>query len=540
MPTGAELFVQSCVRLGLTEIFTLVGDHLNLVLAEADKAGLRIIDMRHESGVTHAADAWARIHRRPALALVTGGPGHTNALTGVATAQLAGSPLILVSGARNSMQSHRGAFQDIDQVGMARPVTKWAAEANHASRIPHLLARAYAQANSGRRGAVHLSVPVDVFDAEVSSQPTPGVSTALPVADISRIEEELSRAERPVVIAGSGAWWSDAGEELQAFIESADVPLYTITMARGLVRDDHPLCMGYADPSLNRAALEVCKRADLVVVLGKRVDFRLAFGGARVFSPEARFAQVDIDPSEFGTNRAIDVAVCSDLKRALRPVRGGDRSEWLAFVRDARARWQASLDQATGEPAAYYREIRRHLPADARISWDGGDFVHWGRCMVPALVPGGWMRLGPLATIGAALPNAIAMKAASPDTPVVLITGDGAFGFYIAEIDTAVRHKIPFVIIVGNDGAWGLEQHLQTAVGREVACQLRQTRYDLVVKGFGGDGETVDSPDQIAAALHRGFASGVPYCVNINLRAEASPFAEWQLAGKQVSGGSAR
>lgn len=533
MPTGAELFIQSCVRLGLTEIFTLVGDHLNRVLAEADKAGLRIIDMRHESGATHAADAWARIHRRPALALVTGGPGHTNALTGLATAHLAGSPLILVSGARHSLQSHRGAFQDIDQVGMARPVVKWAGEANHASRLPHLLGRAYAEANSSRRGAVHLSVPVDVFDADVSPQPVPVSSDAASDGDIGAIEDALARAERPVVIAGSGAWWSGAGAELQAFVESANVPLYTITMARGLVRDDHPLCMGYADPSLNRAALDVFHEADLVVVLGKRVDFRLAFGGTRAFSANARFAQIDIEPSEFGINRAIDISVCADVKRALRPVRGRERADWLAFVRSARDKWQSGLDAAPGEPAAFFREIRKHLPPGTLISWDGGDFVHWGRCMVPALVPGGWMRLGPLATIGAALPNAIAMKAASPDKPVVLITGDGAFGFYIAEIDTAVRHKLPFVIVVGNDGAWGLEQHLQTVVGREVACRLRQTRYDLVVKGFGGDGENVVSPEQIPAALDRGFASGVPYCININLRATPSPFATWQLAAKR-------
>jgi acetolactate synthase-1/2/3 large subunit len=234
-----------------------------------------------------------------------------------------------------------------------------------------------------------------------------------------------------------------------------------------------------------------------------------------------------VEPTEFGINRAIDIAICADLSQALRPVEGPNRPEWLATVRTARQRWMNGLEQAAGEPAAYFREIRRYLPPDVLISWDGGDFVHWGRCIIPARVPGGWMRLGPLATIGAALPNAVAIKA------VVLITGDGSFGFYIAEIDTAVRHKLPFVIIVGNDGAWGLEKELQTVVGRTVACELRQTRYDLVVKGFGGDGETVDSPEQIAAAMDRGFSSPVPYCININLRGAASPFAQWQLAGKK-------
>src|SRR5437016_5654192 len=216
MPNGAALFVQSAAQLGLDTIFTLVGDHLNEVLAEAAGAGLRIVDMRHESGVTHTADAWARIHRRPALALVTGGPGHTNSLTGIATAHLAGSPLIAVSGSRPSTMAHREAFQDIDQVGMARPVVKWAAEPPHADQIPFYLERAYNIANSGRRGAVHLTIPVDLFtqtgkasrlvEASTSAPPRPG--------SLCDVVEMLRAAQRPVVIAGSGVWWSGAEEAL--------------------------------------------------------------------------------------------------------------------------------------------------------------------------------------------------------------------------------------------------------------------------------------------------------------------------------------
>src|SRR5215472_5378953 len=257
MPTGAELFVQTAVHLGIDTAFTLVGDHLNEVLAAAAGAGMRIVDLRHESAVAHAADAWARVHRKPALALVTGGPGHTNSLTGIATAMLAGSPLIAVSGSRPSTLAGRQAFQDIDQVAMARPVVKWAAEPGNAAEIPGLLQRAYREADAGRKGAVHLTIPVDLFSRDehvdfVAQASRPALDRPGGLSYGHAIEV-LRDAERPVVIAGSGVWWSHAEAALREFIERTNLPLYTITMARGAVPDDHPLVMGYADPALNHA-----------------------------------------------------------------------------------------------------------------------------------------------------------------------------------------------------------------------------------------------------------------------------------------------
>ena len=236
--TGAELFVQALTQLGIAQIFTLVGDHLNEVLAAAARAGVRLIDMRHESGVTHAADAYARLTRKPAVSLVTGGPGHTNSLTGIATAYLAASPLIAVSGARPTTAGDRQAFQDISQVDMTRPVVKWAAQPPNAAQIPFYLGRAYAEANSGRRGPVHLTIPVDLF---TSSTPTPSTAPLPPpqsedscpgAADVERMLALLQSAVRPVVIAGSGVWWANAGAELEQFIERTSLPLYTLTMAR--------------------------------------------------------------------------------------------------------------------------------------------------------------------------------------------------------------------------------------------------------------------------------------------------------------------
>jgi len=575
--TGAELFVGAMLKLGIRQVFTLVGDHLNEVLAVMRREGVGILDMRHESAVTHAADAWARIHRRPALALVTGGPGHTNALTGIATAALAASPLIAVSGSRASTLADRQSFQDIDQAGMARPVVKWAAQPADGAQIPFYLARAFREANTGRRGAVHLTIPVDLFAKRVpapADMPLPAEPSrpAPDPRDVERALALLGDAERPVVIAGSGVWWSGAEQELLQFVEAAELPLYTITMARCAIPDAHPLCMGYADPALNRAAWRAFQEADLFLVLGKRIDYRLALGATRLFSAAARFIQVDIHPPELGMNRKLDVAICADLKATLRalldavvtdlracpasdsPVPRAARQDrpgglsphhagWLQHVRALRDEWQAWLAEQARDgsapihPAAFYRALETALPPDVLYSWDGGDFTHWGRAMLPARHAGGWLRLGPLGTIGASLPNGLALQLAHPGRPVAIITGDGALGFYIAEMDTAVRHGLPIVLIVGNDAGWGLERELQREMSgssETAGCELRPTRYDVVMKGFGGGGETIDALDQLRPAVERAFSSGVPYCLNVNVRGARSPFTEWQILGKRL------
>ncbi|MGA2771160.1 MAG: thiamine pyrophosphate-binding protein [Bryobacteraceae bacterium] len=556
MPSGAELFVEAAARLGVATFFTLVGDHLNEVLAVAVRRGIRIIDMRHESGVTHAADAWARIHRKPALSLVTGGPGHTNSLTGVATANLAGSPLIAVSGSRPSTLAGRQAFQDIDQVAMARPVVKWAAEVPDAAHIPSYLQRAYAEADSGRKGAVHLTIPVDLLAAPVAPvapvvapgpEGTPLPPVSFPAPDIHRAIALLRAAQRPILIAGSGVWWARAEEALRRFIEIAQIPLYTITMGRGTVSDDHPLVMGYADPALNHAVHTAFREADLFLIVGKRIDYRLALGGSRLFPPDARFIQIDIHPQELGLNRRLDAAICADARLALEALAEAagpqpwPRRPWLERLRALRRDWEATLAQAASDdaspmhPAALCRELSQALPRDVLYSWDGGDFVHWGRALLPAREPGGWLRLGPLGAIGSSLPNALALQLAHPRRPVAVITGDGALGFYIAEMDTAVRHKLPIVVIVGNDAGWGLERELQSFAygGVTVACELQSTPYDVIMKGFGGGGETIERLEQVRPAVQRAFASGVPYCLNVKIRGVRSPFTEWQIAGKK-------
>lgn len=550
MPSGAELFADSLQRLGVSHVFTLVGDHLNEALQTLDRRGFTIVDTRHESAAVHMADGWARMTRRLGVSLVTGAPGHTNSITGIATAHATGSPLLAVSGMSDSRRRDRNAFQDMDQLALVDGVVKYAAAPADASQIPFHVGLAARQALTGRPGAAHLSIPVDQFTAEVAD---PGSGPRGPVLvhraspesrDIDRTIDLLDRAERPVVIAGGGAWWADAGDQLKTFIERAQTPLFTITLARGLVSDEHPLCFGYADPTLNRAAEAALRRADFVLVLGKRIDYRLRLGAARLFDPHAKFAQVDVESAELGLNRRLDVGMPADVGCALDELNAAlegrptpDRSSWLAEVRRARDEYAVEVERLASEPSEpmhalnFYREMRRWAPPEATLCWDGGDFVHWGRYYIPARRPGHWLRLGGLAGLGVGFPISLAAQILRPNQRSILVTGDGSLGFYLAEMDTAVRFNLPVILIVGNDGGWGIERELQKGRygDRTIACELRRTRYDLVMKGFGGDGEHVERPEQIRPALDRALRSDKPFLINVEVKGAGSPFTQYQL-----------
>jgi acetolactate synthase-1/2/3 large subunit len=554
MPTGSELFSSSLKRLGASHIFTLVGDHLNDPLQVLDRDGFTIIDTRHESAAVHMADGWARMTRTPGVSLVTGAPGHTNSITGIATAHATGVPLVAVSGMAHSKRRDRGAFQDMDQAALVQGIVKYCAVPADAGQVPFHVRKAFHEAMADRPGATHLSIPVDCFTSQAEgAPPLPNgpVKLARPRAespDLDRVIDLLAAAERPVVIAGGGAWWSDAGRELEAFIEKAQTPLFTITLARGLVSDDHPLCFGYADPTLNRAADAVLKQADLILVLGKRIDYRLRLGGPAAFSPDAKVIQVDVHQQELGLNRRLDVGLAADVKLALedlnealesRPV--PDRSAWIGAVEKARDDYAAHVWSIADRPLEpmhslqFYREMRKWVPDDATLCWDGGDFVHWGRYAIPARRPGHWMRLGGLAGLGVAFPIGLAAQILRPNSRSIVVTGDGSLGFYLAEMDTAVRFGLPVIIIVGNDGGWGIERELQAGQYGEktVACELRRTRYDLVMKGFGGDGEHVERPEQIRPALDRALRSDKPFLINVEIKGTGSPFTYYQLEAKK-------
>ena len=551
---GARLLVRGLKQEGIDQIFSLSGDHINPIYDACLDFQVRIIDTRHESAAALMAEAWARATGKPGVFAVTGGPGHTNAVTGLASAFLQGCPVLAISGAPESFLKDRGAFQDLDQLSLVRPITKWAAVVTDARQIPEYLATAFREALSGRPGPVHLTIPIDILSRDTVPAPLPPAEGGVPQASlqpepdlVGKATTLLREAERPILIAGSGAWWAQASSELQRFVELTRIPLFTIGLSRGLVSDDHPLCFGYADPLLNGTAREFVD-ADVICILGKRMDYRLAFGGARLFNPKARIIQVDIHPAEVGRNREVEVGIVADARSFLaaclaRVEEPWPERSWLHHLSGALQSWRTSLrpGEESGEspihPLRLCRELREVLPPEATVAIDAGDFMQWARMALPARQPGRWLRLGPLGTLGAAIPFGIAAKLARPREPVVVVTGDGGFAYHGFELHTALRHDLPIVVVIGNDGAMGMEKQIQTALygpDRVIGCELGRVRYERVVDALGGHGECVEQPDEIRPALLRAFAAGRPACVNVMIRGVPSPLTEMSIANKRA------
>ena len=551
---GARLLVRGLKQEGIDQIFSLSGDHINPIYDACLDFQVRIIDTRHESAAALMAEAWARTTGKPGVFAVTGGPGHTNAVTGLASAFLQGCPVLAISGAPESFLKDRGAFQDLDQLSLVRPITKWAAVVTDARQIPEYLATAFREALSGRPGPVHLTIPIDILSRDTVPAPLPPAEGGVPQASlqpepdlVGKAMTLLREAERPILIAGSGAWWAQASSELQRFVELTRIPLFTIGLSRGLVSDDHPLCFGYADPLLNGTAREFVD-ADVICILGKRMDYRLAFGGARLFNPKARIIQVDIHPAEVGRNREVEVGIVADARSFLaaclaRVEEPWPERSWLHHLSGVLQSWRTSLrpGEESGEspihPLRLCRELREVLPPEATVAIDAGDFMQWARMALPARQPGRWLRLGPLGTLGAAIPFGIAAKLARPREPVVVVTGDGGFAYHGFELHTALRHDLPIVVVIGNDGAMGMEKQIQTALygpDRVIGCELGRVRYERVVDALGGHGECVEQPDEIRPALLRAFAAGRPACVNVMIRGVPSPLTEMSIANKRA------
>lgn len=551
---GARLLVRGLKQEGVEQIFSLSGDHINPIYDACLDFRVRIIDTRHEAAAALMADAWARVTGRPGVFVVTGGPGHTNALTGIATAFLQGCPVVAISGAPETFLKNQGAFQELDQLSLVRPITKWAAVVTDPRQIPEHVATAFREAVSGRPGPVHLTIPIDVLSRDAGEVPLPSPHAGIPHPSFEGgpdlIQEALAllrQAERPILIAGSGAWWAQAGSELEQFVEMTRIPLFTIGLARGLISDDHPLCFGYADPLLNEVAKEFV-HADVICILGKRVDYRLAFGGPGLFDPRARIIQVDIHAAEIGRNRQVDVKIAADARTFLAAcvVQVGEpwpERPWLGHLSGVAQSWRTALEagETSAEipihPLRLCRELREVLPPEATVAIDAGDFLQWARIALPSRRPGRWLRLGPLGTLGAAIPFGIAAKLARPREPVVVVTGDGGFGYHGLELHTALRHDLPIVVVIGNDGAMGMERQIQKALygpDRVVGCELGLVHYEKMVEALGGHGEFVEAPDEIRPALLRAFDAGRPACVNVMIRSVPSPVAELSIATKRA------
>jgi len=547
--TGAHLVARALEVEGVENIFTLAGDHVLPVLDVISDLSFRLVDTRHEQAAVHMADAWGRITGQPGVALYTT-PGLANAIPGLANAQHSESPLLSISGSAELLELGRGAMQEIDQVGMAKPVTKGAWMVTDARRIPDMIAHALRVAYSGRRGPVHLTIPVDVQQQEVSEdevsvyQPAEYRGMAGSPAAVDQVKQAvdlLRSATRPLIIAGSAAAYSGSGDALQRLIETARLPLLTEGDARGLVSDEHPYCFGFFDGGLNRAAC-LSRRADLIMLLGRKQDLIVGYAMPPTVSADARLIQVDPSAAEIGRNRGVAVGIAGDVQAVVEQMATeAARHRWsdlpwldeLKAEREAQVRDLESLAPPRSPAHAMFvhKTLGRHLTPDDYLVFDGGDFCHFGRAYLPALKPKSWWYLPTLGMLGSSLPTALAAKLAHPDRRVFLVTGDGSFGFNGMEFDTAVRHDLRIVAILGNDAAWGIDRQIQLGVfGRAVATDLLPTRYDQVVQGLGGYAEQVESPEDLSPALERALKQTRPALLNVRVEGAISPRAEAAIA----------
>ena len=545
--TGAHLFIR-CLKLeGIEKVFTIVGDTILPLVDAAEDEGIQFIDTRHEGAALHMADGYARITGRPAVGIFTGGPGFSNAISALPAIYTSESPVVFVAGCAELPEKGMTTFQEIDQVAMAAPVTKGSWLVHDRKRIPEFVATAFRAATTGRPGPVHLTLPIDIQDQEISEEELPRYMpseyrpTGRPQGDPSLIQEAaglLQRAQRPVIVAGNPARYSVAPEQLQGLAEATGIPVFTVEQARGLLDDNHPLCFGYADGSLNPTARRF-READVVLLLGKRLDHRYRYGG--VFSTGAKIIQADPSPAEIGRNRGVAVGIQGDLGAVVEQLTAacGAKSSiapWLALLGQDRDNWDQELrSKATAEeplhPLDVYTNLEQHVDDDTVIIMDGGDYVQWGRAFLKARRPGRFMRLGPLSHLGAGIPYGMAAKLAHPESKVLVFIGDGAFGFYAMEYDTCIRHNLPITTVLGNDSTWGIDKTFQLAYyNRAVGTDLRTIRYDRMVDAIGGYTEHVEKAEEVGPAVGRALGSGRPSLVNVTVRSGASPLAEAMIA----------
>jgi len=553
--TGSQLLTQALRREGVDTVFTLAGDHILPLLDLLADEGFRLIDCRHEQAAVHMADAWARMTGRLGVCAFTT-PGHANAIPGLVNALAAESPVLNIAGSADLRNYHRGIMQEIDQLGLARPATKGAWLVHDARRIPDLVATAVRTAFEARRGPVHLTVPIDgqtqrVEASEVRFYDATAYRPQAPrVAAPQQIEEAidlLRSAQRPLVVASTPAAYGDWSFELQGFVETTRLPLMTEEAARGMVSDEHPYCLGFFDLSLHQPATLI-READVVLFLGKLLDFTIGFGLPPVVAESARVIQVEPSGLQAGRNRGVDLALVGDVgpivaQLAERAAEHDWRElPWLERLRSARAAERARIESfATSETPLrsmfVHRTLAPLLRPDDVLVFDGGDYAYYGRAYLPARRPRSWYYLSNLGMLGQAIPAAIAAKLARPASRVFCITGDGAFGFNAMELDTAARHGLDIVVLLGNDAAWGIDKNIQLGLyGKAVITDLAPSRYDLVAQGLGAYGELVERPEQLAPALERALAAERPALLNISLQSQISMRAQGIVDSRKKGG----
>jgi acetolactate synthase I/II/III large subunit len=526
---GGRLIARRLKAHGVSKLFTLSGGHLFSIYDGCREEGIEIVDVRHESTAAFAAEGWAKVTREPGVCALTAGPGVTNGMSAIASAQANHSPIVVLGGRAPAMRWGQGSLQEIDHVPFMRPLTKLAATAGGTEEIPGLVDVAFHAALAPHGGPTFVDFPLDfVFmeapEPELAGESTGSAQSTLSSraagAEIERAGELLGAAERPVIMAGTDLYWGHGEEALLELAETLRIPVFLNGLARGCVAADHELFF-------SRARSHALKGADVALVVGVPMDFRLGFGGA--FGDETEILVVDVAEPERAHPRAVAAECYGGLGETFADLRAAAGAKALSsegWVSELRAveterregeRAEREDDREPLHPMRLYAELGAMLDRDAIVIGDGGDYVSYAGRVIDSYQPGCWLDPGPFGCLGTGPGYALAAKLARPDRQVVLLLGDGAFGFSGMEFDTLVRHGVDVVGVMGNNGIWGLEKHpMEFLYGYSVAADLRPgTRYDKVVEALGAHGELVQRPADVRPALERAFAAGRPALVNV-------------------------
>ncbi|MFP6625639.1 MAG: thiamine pyrophosphate-binding protein [Deltaproteobacteria bacterium] len=530
---GGKVAARALKQAGVECVFTLSGGHVMPIYDGCLDEDIRVVDVRHEQAAVHAADAWARLHPgRVGVAILTAGPGATDGITGIANAWRANSPILVFGGQGPLINLRRGSLQEMDHISVMKPITKWAEACYDTDRIGEYVEEGIRHALSGNPGPSYLEIPMDVLSGPANLD-TVNIPTPLPpprlspdLETIGRAVDILEGAKAPMVMAGTGVKWSNGAAALNRFLEATKMPAFCNGMGRGSVPHDSPYFF-------NRTRRDYLEQTDLVILAGALLDFRMRFG--KSIPEEAKIIQLDLDATLIGQNRMADIGLVGNLGLSFESMLAcinekGLKLDWSSVVTEWRAREekeeesfsvQLNSDEVPIDPLRMCKEVADFVDDDMIVIGDGGDIVAKTAKVLSVPKNGLWMDPGPLGTLGVGMPFALAAQIAHPDKRVLIVYGDGSFGFNGFEYDTAVRFNLPIVGIVGNDSAWGQmlkPQLMMYGEDRLVATELAPTRYDRVVEALGGHGEFVEEPDQIRPALERAFASGKPALVNVTIR----------------------
>ena len=523
---GNYLIARTLKEAGVEKLFYLMGGpNFDLVMSCQD-VGIETIDFRHEQAAAYAAHAYARVTGKPGVCTAASGPGTLNLLTGVYTASIDCAPMIILGGSSAVRDFGREAFQEVDQVSVMQPLCKYWHRPTSAARYPEIVSTAYRQATSGRPGPVYIDCGGDVLYEELEEdsaiQPTRALKLSKPAAEPGIVKEAidmLANAKRPIIFAGGGVFFSGGALELERLVDITNTPFYTPPMSRGLVPEDHAV-------SFQGARSTAMREADLILVIGTRLNWMMQYG--RRFNSDAKIIQIDIEASEIGHNRSIDLGIVGDAKAVLGQF--ADEAEtqesrfasalespWVVHLREDNDRRAAQMDQllnsgqAPIHPLRLCKEIRDVLDRDAILCVDGNEILHFGRQSIPTYLPGHRLNSGVTGTMGVGLPYGIGAKIAKPDKQVMVLHGDGSMGMNAMEIDTCVRFNLPVVTVISNNAGWTARTPKRRKPGRE----LGYTAFHDMATALGAYGEKVEDPDEIRPALERAFESGKPAVVNV-------------------------